>query len=213
MRYDASRSMKTLVFANQKGGTGKTTLSAHLAVEAGRRGERGALIDTDPQGSLSAWWNAREAKEPLLVQASPELLGEASDALKKQGVKWLFIDTPPALSKDIRRVCAFADIILIPVRPSPHDLRSVGATVTLAESLSKPIVFVVNSATKRARITGEAAIALSQHGTVAPVMVGHRVDFASSMTDGRTARELDPASPSADEVKELWDYVLTRLRK
>ena len=75
------------------------------------------------------------------------------------------------------------------------------------------MVFAINSATKRARITAEAAVALSQHGTVAPVQIGHRVDFASSMTDGRTVQELDAASPSADEIAQLWDYVLTRIRK
>jgi chromosome partitioning protein len=89
----------------------------------------------------------------------------------------------------------------------------VAATVATVESLEKPMVFVVNSATKRARITAEASIVLSQHGTVAPVQVGHRVDFANSMTDGRTVQELDPSSPSADEIKQLWEYVLTRVRK
>jgi chromosome partitioning protein len=205
--------MKTIVLANQKGGVGKTTTAAHLAVEASRRGDRSGLIDTDPQGSLSAWWNAREAKEPLLAHARPELLGETCDALKAKGVQWVFVDTPPALTKDIRHVCAVADLVIVPVRPSPHDLRSVGATVTMIESLGKPICFVINSATKRARITGEAAIALSQHGTVSPAVIGHRVDFASSMVDGRTVQELDESSPSAAEVAELWTYLLARLRR
>lgn len=205
--------MTTIALAGQKGGSGKTTLSAHLAVEASRRGHKAALIDTDPQASLSAWWNARQAQEPILVQAAPDALSQASELLKSKGIEWLFIDTPPALSKEIRRVCAFAHLVVIPVRPSPHDLRSVGATVTLVESLGKPLIFAVNSATKRARITAEAAVALSQHGTVAPVQIGHRVDFASSMTDGRTVQELDAASPSADEITQLWEYVLTRIRK
>jgi chromosome partitioning protein len=205
--------MKLIVLANQKGGVGKSTLCAHLAVEAGRRANQAALIDTDPQGSLVAWWNARQAQEPVLVQAAPEALGEACEVLKTKGVEWLFVDTPPALSKEIRRVCSVASLVLIPVRPSPHDLRSVGATVRMVESLGKPMVFVVNSATKRARITAEASIVLSQRGTVASVQVGHRVDFASSMTDGRTVQELDPQSPSADEITALWDYVLTRIRK
>jgi chromosome partitioning protein len=205
--------MKLIVLANQKGGCGKSTVCAHLAVESARRGQRSAIIDTDPQGSLVAWWNARQAQDPILVQAAPDALGQASELLKSKGVEWLFVDTPPALSKEIRRVCTFANLVLIPVRPSPHDLRSVAATVAMVESLEKPMVFVVNSATKRARITAEASIVLSQHGTVAPVQVGHRVDFASSMTDGRTVQELDPSSPSADEIKELWEYVLTRVRK
>lgn len=188
-------------------------MAAHLAVESARRGQVSAIIDTDPQGSLVAWWNVRADRLPLFVQAGPKALPKAAETLQAQRVDWLFIDTPPALPDAIKPACAAADLVLIPVRPSPHDLRSVGATVSLVESLAKPICFVVNSATLRAKITAQAAIALSQHGTVAPVMVGHRVDFASSMTDGRTVQELDPESPSSAEVKELWDYVLTRLRK
>lgn len=205
--------MKTIVFASQKGGVGKTTLSAHLAVEATSTGSPSALADTDPQGSMAAWWNSRTAEAPLFVKASAKTLPKASRELKFKGIEYLFIDTPPALSEAIRDVCTLADLVLIPVRPSPHDLRAVAATVDLIEPLGKPICFIVNSATNRARITGQAAIALSQHGTVSPVLVHHRVDFASSMIDGRTVQELDPQSPSSKEVKDLWTYVLTRLRK
>ena len=98
-------------------------------------------------------------------------------------------------------------------RPSPHDLRAVGATVDIAESFNKPVVFVVNAATPRARITGEAAVALSQHGMVAPVMIHHRVDFAASMVDGRTAGEAVPKSASTKEVSDLWLYVQDRLAR
>ena len=69
------------------------------------------------------------------------------------------------------------------------------------------MVFVVSQATQRARITAEAAILLSQHGTVAPTMIHHRVDFATSMTDGRTAGELDPACRSGAEITALWAYL------
>lgn len=75
------------------------------------------------------------------------------------------------------------------------------------------MVFIVNGATRRARITAEAAVALSQHGTVAPVTVHQRVDFAVSMIDGRTAGELDRNSNSAREISELWNYVHARIRK
>ena len=102
-------------------------------MEACRRGERTALIDTDPQGSLSAWWNARKAEEPLLVLVPPEGIGKARDLLKERGVRWLFVDTLPALTEQLGLVCAAADLVLIPVRPSPHDLRSVGATVSCSE--------------------------------------------------------------------------------
>jgi len=73
------------------------------------------------------------------------------------------------------------------------------------------MIFAINQATARARITGEAAIALSQHGTVAPSMIASRVDFATSMTDGRTAGELDSSSRSAAEITALWAYIATRM--
>lgn len=106
---------------------------------------------------------------------------------------------------------ALSDMVLIPTRPSPHDLRAVGATVDIVERYDKTMIFVVNSATRGARITSEAAVALSQHGTVAPVTLHHRVDYAASMIDGRTVMEVREASRSSKEVIALWEYVADRL--
>ena len=72
---------------------------------------------------------------------------------------------------------------------------------------------MVNGATPKAKITYEAAVALSQHGTVAPVTVHHRTEFAASMIDGRTVMEVDPHGRSAEEITELWRYVSDRLEK
>src|SRR6202008_194689 len=85
--------------------------------------------------------------------------------------------------------------------------------VDLCERAGKPLIFVVNGATPKAKITYEAAVALSQHGTVAPVTVHHRTDFAASMIDGRTVMEVDPNGRSAGEIVELWDYIADRLQK
>jgi len=71
----------------------------------------------------------------------------------------------------------------------------------------------VNGATPRTTIALEAVRALAQHGTVAPVTLHQRIDFAASMVDGRTVGELNPRSRSADEVTALWQYVLTQLRQ
>ena len=113
----------------------------------------------------------------------------------------------------IQSVISVAELIVVPTRPSPHDLRAVGATVDLCERAGKPLIFVVNAATPKAKITSEAAVALSQHGTVAPVMLHHRTDYAASMIDGRTVMEVDPNSRSAQEVTLLWDYIADRLEK
>jgi chromosome partitioning protein len=206
--------MHVLVMASQKGGSGKTTLSGHLAVEADKANIGPvALIDTDPQGSLSHWWNAREATSPHFAKVGLLQLGEALEELRRTGVKLAVVDTPPAISDSISQVVAHADLVVIPTRPSPHDLRSVGATVDIAERHGKPLVFVMNGATARARITGETAIALSQHGTVAPITLHHRVDFAASMVDGRSVGEVMPKSQSAKEVRDLWTYLQDRLSR
>jgi chromosome partitioning protein len=204
--------MFVLVVASQKGGSGKTTLSGHLAVEAQKSGMGPvALIDTDPQGSLSQWWDSREETTPFFVTAGLLNLGEAVERLRGGGVSLVVIDTPPAITVSIAQAIAHADLVLLPTRPSPHDLRALGATVDIAERHEKPLIFVINGATPRARITGEAAIALSQHGTVAPTTIHHRVDFAASMVDGRTVGEIIPNSASAKEIRELWKYVQDRL--
>lgn len=206
--------MRVVVVASQKGGSGKTTITGHLAVETVRDGQGPvAIIDTDPQGSLAQWWNAREAAEPAFVQSSLASLREDLSRLREQGFRLVVIDTPPAVTRAISEIVAFADLVILPTRPSPHDLRAVGATVDILEARGKAMVFVLNGATARARITGQAAVALSQHGTVAPATLHHRVNFASSMIDGRTVMETDPESPSAKEISALWDYIRERLQR
>lgn len=206
--------MRVVVVASQKGGSGKTTLSGHLAVQADRAGYgQVAVIDTDPQGSLAAWWNAREAESPVFVQSSLSTLSDDLLQLRSQGFKLVVIDTPPAITEAITSVVAHADLVVLPTRPSPHDLRAVGATIDILEAQAKAMVFVLNAATKRAKITGEAAVALSQHGTVAPVTVHQRVNFAASMIDGRTVMEVEPEGASAREVEELWAYLEDRLQR
>jgi chromosome partitioning protein len=206
--------MRTLVLASQKGGVGKTTIAGHLGVMAEQQNTGPvALIDTDPQGSLSSWWNEREAAAPLFASVDIRNLKKHLKELAKAGVELAIIDTPPAVTETIREVLAVADLVLIPTRPSPHDLRAVSSTVALVEQCDKRMIFVINGAAARARITGEAAVALSQHGTVAPVTLYQRTDFAASMIDGRTVQEIDPSSRSSNEIGELWNYVYTQIRK
>lgn len=206
--------MRTIVVASQKGGVGKTTIAGHLGVMAEQSKDGPvALIDTDPQGSLASWWNERTNEAPLFARVEIGKLTEHLQALSKGGIKLAIIDTPPSVTEMIQQVLRTADLVLIPTRPSPHDLRAVGSTVELVENAGKRMIFVINGAAPRARIAGEAAVALSQHGTVAPVTLYQRTDFASSMIDGRTVQEIDPKGRSAEEIGQLWKYVSTQLRK
>src|SRR5437870_5474789 len=126
--------MRVLAMASQKGGSGKTTLSGHLAVQAQRAGAGPVcLIDIDPQGSLADWWNERESEMPAFAQTTVARLASDLEVLRQQGFRVAVIDTPPAITMAIQSVIAVAELIVIPTRPSPHDLapsvrRSICAT-------------------------------------------------------------------------------------
>ena len=203
-----------MALASQKGGSGKTTLAGHLAVQAQLSG-RGpvAIVDIDPQGSLADWWNEREDDFPVYAQTTVNRLATDLKTLRAEGIKLVVIDTPPAITMAINSVISVAELIVVPTRPSPHDLRAVGATVELCERSGKPLIFAVNAATSGASITREAIVALSEHGTVAPVTVHNRTNFAASMIDGRTVMELAPRSKSSAEIEALWEYVYERLEQ
>ncbi len=206
--------MRVLAIASQKGGAGKTTLAAHLAVEAERVGSGPvAVVDTDPQGSLAAWWNSRKAATPVFAAVEIGRLADHLATLQRHQVELVVIDTPPALTEVIRAAIGVADVVLIPARPSPHDLRSVGVIVEMADRMGKEFSFVVNGATPRSTIAGDAVRALAKHGKVASVTVHQRIDFAASMIDGRTVGEVNAKSRSAYEIAELWSYVHQQLRR
>jgi len=204
--------MYVIAVASQKGGSGKTTIAAHLAVRAGAV-DHGpvVLIDTDPQGSLAEWWHVRAADTPQLATVKPEALAANLAELRSYGTAIAIIDTPPALTGSIEQVIALADLILIPVRPSPHDLRAAGGTVELARKAGKPFMFVVNSASPRASLTAQAVAALSEHGRVAPVILYQRTEYAASMIDGRTVTETATTGRSAQEIAELWQSVYAQI--
>lgn len=204
--------MKTIVLASQKGGAGKTTLAAHLAVMAEKAGDGPCvLIDTDPQASLAAWWNGREEETPAFAPTTLKELPAKLEALALAKFKFAIIDTPPAITESIRAVVSLADFVLIPTRPSPHDLRAVGSTVELATGSQRPFAFALTQAKANSKITVQAMGALSEHGVVASAIIHDRVDFASSMVDGRTVLEIDPRGRSASEVAELWKFCKKRI--
>ena len=203
---------RVIAVAAQKGGAGKTTITAHLAVQANALGQGPVVLaDTDPQGSLSQWWRARNDDTLALAAARLEEIATNPALLRSRGAAIAFIDTPPALTGSIEQIIAISDLIIIPARPSPHDLRAVGATVEMTRRAGKPFLFVVNGAAPRANITAEAVAALSEHGRVAPVILYQRTDYAASMIDGRTVMETAAGGRSAQEMSDLWSYVYAQI--
>lgn len=198
--------MKTVVVAAQKGGAGKTTLTRNLAVAASMEGKRVLCLDLDPQGSLRAWWNSREADAPSMLDRDPQPkdLAATLRAVGKQ-FDFCFVDTPPAAPEWLSEALTAADLVLIPVRPSPDDLRAVGATIAAATKAKASFAFAL-SQTPRARITEEAARVLAQHGRVAPVNIAQRVSYAETGATGQGVAETADDKAAA-EIAALWDYV------
>ena len=204
--------MKTIVLAARKGGSGKTTLAAHLGVQAELVGDGPVtFIDTDPQQSLTAWWNDRRAESPRLMELPVlgRLPGELAKVRSTPG--FVVVDTPPLDSTVIAPVIDVADLVVIPVKPSPHDLRGVGVTVDMCKKAGRPFVFVVIQAVQRATLTQQAPLILSQFGPVATSIIYNRVDYAGAMTDGRSVQELDRRGKAAAEIAALWIYLSQQL--
>jgi chromosome partitioning protein len=199
--------MQTIVINSQKGGSGKTSLCAHLSVEAAQAGDGPVyLIDTDPQGTLSTWHEARAAETPHRIEIGLTELAPALGTLAQRGAALCFIDTAPNRSDDAG-LFQLADLVLVPVRPSPSDLWAVSATVALLKRAGTPFLFVVNQATLNANITAQAIASLSHHGPVAETIISTRVHYAAAMTDGHTAPELAGKGPAALEIAALWTNI------
>ncbi len=198
--------MKTIVIQSQKGGSGKTMLAAHLSVEAERSGDQAFLIDTDRQATLSLWHERREAETPQRFDVPIERISQGLAKIADQGADYCFIDTAPSLSDQNTSLLSVADLVLIPVRPSPSDLWAVAETVAKVKNAGKPYMFVITQAKAQATITAQAAAALSEHGRVSRSFISDRVVYASAMTGGNTAPEIVKGL-AAEEVTALWKEV------
>ena len=197
--------MQTIVWNSQKGGSGKTSLCAHISVEAERAGDGPVyLIDTDPQGTLSTWHENRTAETPHRVEIPLPDLPAGLATLAQRGAALCFIDTAPNRGDENAELFRQAGLVLVPVRPSPSDLWAVAATVRLLKQIGTPFLFVVNQATLNANITAQAVAALSHHGPVAQTIIVNRVPYAAAMTDGHTAPEIAAKGPAATEISTLW---------
>lgn len=200
--------MRTIVINSQKGGSGKTTICAHLAVEAERAGDGPVfLIDTDPQGTLSTWHEHRAAEVPQRVEVPLANLANGLAVLKERKAAYCFIDTAPTRTDENAALFRLADLVLVPIRPSPSDLWAAAATVALLKDANIPFLFILTQAKANASITAQAAAALSHHGPVAETFIADRVPYAAAMTDGRTALELVPKGPAAIETAALWKNI------
>jgi chromosome partitioning protein len=204
--------VQTLIVNSQKGGSGKTMLSAHLATQA-ERDEEGPvyLIDTDPQGTLTKWHSLREAEKPQRIELPFSAIGQGLAKLEARGASYCIIDTAPSREQDVLSLLKLAHLVLVPVQPSPSDIWSAATTFQLLKAEEIPFVFVMTRTKPNASITAQSVALLSRYGTVAPTFVSDRTAYAAAMTDGRTAQELRANGPAALEMAALWKNVKAAL--
>jgi len=200
--------MKTIVVANQKGGSGKSTVTVHLAAAAERAGDGPVVIsDTDPQGTAADWFNQRKKAGIDTPRYSPLTLDELEDRiqdLSTAGAAYLFIDTAPSIGSVNADLFALADLILIPLNPTPADLRALVKGLPLVRQSGKPFHFVLSRVRPNLRNNDGTAVALDALGLVLPTRMHERVIYAETFAHGKTAFEIEPKGVAAQEVAGLW---------
>ena len=218
--------MRVLAFVSGMPGSGKTVLAGHVAAQATAEGIGPAvLLDGDsardpeggaeggPEGGLTAWWRAREVANPILGAWDGSVTAEGLARLAAAGVALVVIDTPGGQSAVSRQAIALANLVVLPTRPNPKDLEVAGAVVDRVEALHTPFVFLINHSGGEEDFPTAAVMALAQHGTVCPVILPQRGDFATSQAEGRTVMEIDPDSASSEDMARLWDYLSSHIAK
>jgi chromosome partitioning protein len=201
--------MHIIAILSQKGGTGKTTLSLHLAVAAERAGHVAAVIDLDPQASAAGWKDSRPGETPVVVSIPASRLPQALEVARQGGAEMIFLDTAPHSSEVALAAAEAADLVIIPCRAGILDLRAIGATARLAKIAAKPAHVVLNAMPPRAtNVLADARDAVAVHGLeVAPIAIQQRAAYAHALTAGQTAQEYEPAGKAAEEMAQLYAWL------
>jgi len=208
---------KVITIAQQKGGTGKTTLAVHLALAFIKyHNHKVAIIDTDPQGSLGKWFMIRSEKNSLnknLTFKTASLWGAQYESkILKQDHDIVIIDTPPKIESDARPAIEAADLVLIPVAPSPVDFWATEAIIEIAKKAKRKVLIQINRANHRSKLiskTHEYIKSINVKST--DTLIGHRQIFVTSMGEGKTVVEKQRKSKAVEEIKSISNQILLEL--
>jgi chromosome partitioning protein len=206
--------MQVIVINSQKGGSAKTMLAKHLSVEAERAGDGPVfLIDTDPQGSLTAWHAKRESETPQRVDLPFDGIERGLGLLRQHGAAYCLIDTASGRVEVAKELFNLADFVVFPVQASEDDLTAAPVTVQSLKEAGVPFLFVLTRVKANTLITAQAAAVLSRHGQVAETFVGDRTAYKSPYPKGQTITEAEPRGPAAKEMSALWENIKSCLHE
>ena len=205
---------RIITVAQQKGGSGKTTLAVNLAVALHGPGHSVALVDTDPQGSMGRWFIERmqaQGEDEAMDFSTSSAWGASyeSEKLKKR-FDYVIVDTPPKIDSDLRPALRVADLVLVPVATSHVDLWATEGVLDLARREKAPVLVVLNRVRPNTRLSVEVAEKAVELGaTVANTQIANRVVYAETLGVGLGAIERARTGPARDEVTALTDEVLS----
>ena len=190
--------MRKIIILNSKGGVGKSNLVRHLAVAAEQSNPgKVVMCDTDPQSSLADWWNARGSGIPPLAEIGITEYVKKHELLAGK-FDYLFMDTAAADAKQYHPVLATADLIIIPVLPSPDDVRSLARlTLPVVTESGRSFVFVISKARPGTKLLSSTIAALSKYGSICPTIIQQRESYAKAAFSGLTVLD-DEQDSKAD---------------
>ncbi|CAN5726492.1 ParA family partition ATPase [soil metagenome] len=194
---------RIITFAQQKGGAGKTTILAHLAVSWAEAGRKVALVDLDPQRSLTRWAGLRADRALALVEtrdyrAAPDLCTAA------RAHDLVLVDCPGAASTLLEAAVREAALVLAPCQPSIMDAWATQTICETAARLKTPVRIILNRIPPRSATIEDVLTALGPHAArLLDCCLGNRVAFAQAFITGRTAPELARRSTAAEETEAL----------
>lgn len=203
--------VKILTIANRKGGAGKSTCAAHIALEAVKQGKKTILIDLDPQKTLETWWKKREEENPFLTDIDPHNIEEALNKINTHNFDLCIIDTPGDTSINAVNGIKVADLVLIPSKPTSPDLAAIGRTISMVKAENKNFIFVITQAVSRTKLAVQGVSILSEFGVVAPSTISNRVSYANAMNIGSSAAADDKVA--LDELTSIWKFINDKLFK